>query len=66
MSENKTTVTIVVPAGYASAEEFCKDCGVEPAYHLREAIWVAIHSAIDAPAEQITMACGAVMEILNV
>lgn len=32
---------------------------------LREAIWVAIHSAVDAPALQITEACIAVLRVLE-
>ena len=32
---------------------------------LREAVWVAIHSAVDAPAAQVTGACAAVMSVLE-
>ena len=32
---------------------------------LREAVWVAIHSAVDAPAAQVTEACAAVMSVLE-
>ena len=28
-TKRRATVTIVVPPGYASAEEFCEDCGFE-------------------------------------